>query len=114
MWINQSHYVLLLNSLDHANERAKVAEQQLATERAEHFRIVQHWANMFLRAKAGANSFPVPDGSTPLELEDEPVLQPTIDPGELEVLVEEGARMGMERDEVVAKVYESRGISMPV
>lgn len=114
MWVSSAHYTLLLDSLELAEERAKVTEQQLAIERAEHFRIVSHWANMFLRAKAGANSFPVPDTTILPEPPYEPIKEPSIDPGELAALVEEGARMGISQTEVIAQVYGSRGIPLPV
>lgn len=115
MWIFRSHYRLLLKQLARAEHRVQELEGLLAIERSENRRSERHWANMFLRSKLGANSFPLPaqpaKAATPAGGLLEPVPE-EIDPGELEALVAAGEAYGVSALEAENMLRAQRGLPL--
>lgn len=111
MWISRGEYQRLSEQLDRAEDRLDEATAALATERAENRRAERHFANMLLRR---AGTFPVPPVEKPpdfsaFEGELESV-GPSIDPGELEAHVAEGAVFGLSAEEVEQRLRQQRGL----
>jgi hypothetical protein len=110
-WLSKAEYDLLRATLDHANQRAEVAEKALAAERAANRESERHFADMILR-KAG--SYPQPK-KQPEPVSDEPS-EPTsevsgMDTGELAAIVAVGAENGHSRADVISTLRRERGLT---